>query len=345
VIKDDNLCSYERAIEKNRRGAGAKFADNKDKIAAMRKNRRERSNAVLTMVLRAIAILVFGLTPVTATRASDAPPDARLVIGPGSLEFPFLSGDRQRRITVWYYRPANVALDAPVVFVMHGTSRTAKNYRKYWIPESERHGFILLVPEFSREQFPGGSYSSGNVTGRDATNYPESQWTYTAIEDIFDAVRGANGFTAPTYDIYGHSAGGQFVHRLVFFKPGARYRVAVAANSGWYLMPDFGAVYPYGLSGSGIGKSQLAHALGRRVVVLLGGDDSDPDHPQLRRTPEAMRQGANRLERGHAFFERAKRAAAEMQIPFNWSIAMAPGVAHSNAQMAPYAAEYVGKRP
>lgn len=168
---------------------------------------------------------------------------------------------------------------------------------------------------------------------------------YTAIEDIFDAVRAANGLIAPTYDIYGHSAGGQFVHRLGFFKPGARYKVAVAANSVWFVMPDFGIAYPYGLGGSGIDQSQLAQALGRRLVVLLGGGDTDPEHRQLRRTPEAMQQGSNRLERGHAFYERARRAAAEMPTPFMWSIQVAPGVAHSNARMAPFAAESVASRP
>ena len=297
------------------------------------------------MVLRAIAILVVGLFLVTGTRASGVVPDARLTVGSGSLVFPFVSGGELRRITVWYYRPANAGVDAPIVFVMHGISRTGENYLKSWIPHAEKHAFILLVPEFSRDQFPGSTYERGNMIGRDGGRHPESQWSYTAIEDIFDAVRAANGLIAPTYDIYGHSAGGQFVHRLVFLKPGARYKVAVAANSGWYVMPDFGVAYPYGLGGSGIALSQLAQALARRLVVLLGDDDTDPEHPQLRRTPEAMRQGANRLERGHAFYERARRAAVDMRTPFMWSVQVAPGVAHSNARMAPYAAGFVGSRP
>jgi hypothetical protein len=39
-------------------------------------------------------------------------------------------------------------------------------------------------------EFPGSrSYNLGNVSDRNGLRYPEAQWSYTAIEDIFDAVR------------------------------------------------------------------------------------------------------------------------------------------------------------
>ena len=50
------------------------------------------------------------------------------------------------------------------------------------------------------------------------------------------------------YALYGHSAGGQFVHRYVAFADAPRMESAVAANSGWYTMPDDGA-FPYGWGG------------------------------------------------------------------------------------------------
>ena len=80
------------------------------------------------MVLRAIGIFVVGLSLVTATRTSYAAPDAKLVVGPGSFVFPFLSGGELRRITVWYYRPAKAGADTPIVFVMHGASHAGENY-------------------------------------------------------------------------------------------------------------------------------------------------------------------------------------------------------------------------
>ena len=268
---------------------------------------------------------------------------ARLATGSGSFEFPFASAGAPRSITVWYYRPADAAADAPIVFVMHGHGRNAPTYRNYWIPLAEERRFVLLVPEFSRAEFPGdGHYNLGNMTAADGTRNPEAQWTYTAIEDIFEAVRTANGLEHRSYDIYGHSAGAQFVHRLVMFKPQARFRIAVAANAGWYTMPDSGVRYPYGLAASGLSPTRLAPRFGRTLVVLLGDQDTDPAHPSLRRTPEALAQGSHRHARGHAFFERARQAAAEMNAPFAWTLHVAPGVGHSNARMAPHAAQFVG---
>ena len=278
-----------------------------------------------------------------AAAAADVASDARLNTGSGSFDYHFAGGDVPRKVTVWYHRPAAAGADAPVVFVMHGQGRTASNYRKYWIPFAERQRFVLLVPEFSRSHFPGNrGYNLGNMVGPDGKHHPERQWTYTAIEALFDDVRAANGFARTTYDIYGHSAGGQFVHRLVLFKPNARFRVAVAANSGWYTMPDRTVRFPYGLGGSSTGVEQVKRALTRRLVVLLGDADNDPDDAQLQRTLGALEQGPHRLARGHAFFEQAKRAASELRVPLAWTLEVAPGVGHSNAAMAPFAARWVG---
>jgi pimeloyl-ACP methyl ester carboxylesterase len=52
------------------------------------------------------------------------------------------------------------------------------------------------------------------------------------IERLFDHVRQTLGISATTYDIVGHSAGGQFVERLVLFLPSARFRRAVASSPG-----------------------------------------------------------------------------------------------------------------
>lgn len=288
------------------------------------------------------ALLAFALAVLTGA-GNAAQADLRLASGSGSFVFPFFSMGDSRDIKVWYHRPAAAGPDAPVVFVMHGAERNGETYRKYWIPFADKGRYVLLVPEFSREQFVG-DYNLERMTLPDGTRVPREQWPYTAIENLFDAVRSANGLSARTYDIYGHSAGGQFVHRLALLLPDARYRVAVVANAGWYTMPDFGVAYPYGLNGSGVLPAQLSKALGRKLIVLLGDQDINPQHPQLRRTREAMAQGEHRFARGHAFFERAKRAAAEINAPLAWTLRTAPGVAHSNARMAPHAAQFVGDR-
>ena len=65
-------------------------------------------------------------------------------------------------------------------------------------------------------------------------------------------------------------------------------------------------------------------------------------HPH-RRTPEAMAQGANRLERGLNFFNKGQQLARELGLGFNWRLEFVEGVAHSSARMAPRAADYISE--
>ncbi|MBI3915767.1 MAG: hypothetical protein HY322_02015 [Betaproteobacteria bacterium] len=293
-------------------------------------------NAGRTLAAGAVLALVASLA-----QASD--PAYRLAEGSGSFLYEHHMDGRTRKITVWYYRPHAAGADAPVVFVMHGRGRNGETYRRHWIPHAEKGQFILLVPEFSQAGFGRiRQYQFGNVMRADGTMMPDAEWSFTALENIFDAVKLANVFTAAHYDIYGHSAGGQFVHRMALVMPAARFRVAVAANAGSYAMPDPDIRYPYGLGGLESANEHLRAALSRRLIVLLGSEDIDPDHPSLPRAPEAMAQGAHRFERGKRFFDGARSAAGQLGVPFNWSIEITHG-AHSNAQMASAAARRVGR--
>jgi hypothetical protein len=269
--------------------------------------------------------------------------DYRIPPGTGRFDFPFFAEGRTKTIVVWYHRAAAAGPDAPVLFVMHGRGRNGATYRKYWIPHADAANLILLVPEFTQADFGETyQYQFGYVATTDAAPVPEKEWSFTAVEDLFEAVRRANGLTARQYDIYGHSAGAQFVHRMLFLKPSARIRTAVSANAGSYTMPDTAAAYPYGLSGAPVATGGLAAALGKRLVVLLGADDTDPHHRSLPRAPEAMQQGPHRYARGQAFFARARESAARLEAPLNWTLATVPGVGHSNALMASHAAAFVG---
>ena len=123
--------------------------------------------------------------------------------------------------------------------------------------------------------------------------------------------------------------------------PRARVTRAVAANAGWYTMPDPDIDFPYGLKGSPVGEEQLIAALGLPVTLLLGDEDTDPKHPSLRRTPEVMTQGTNRFARGRAFFQAVRQYAANRGIPFKWQWATVPGAGHDNRLMAPAAVPYL----
>ena len=96
--------------------------------------------------------------------------------------------------------------------------------------------------------------------------------------------------------------------------------------------------FPYGLKGSTADVAALRAAWARPLVVLLGEADIDPNSSALRHTPEADAQGLYRFARGQYFYAQSRAAAATMHAPFNWTLATAPGIAHFNNGMAPFAA-------
>ncbi len=157
--------------------------------------------------------------------------------------------------------PAGYTSETPVIFVMHGNSRTGQSYFDVWEEHAISRGFLLVVPEFNEAGYPGSrSYNLGNIFPGEAptTRNPASAWTYTAIEHLFDAVRAAAGSTRTAFRIYGHSAGSQFVHRFLMTRPDAPVERAVAANAGWYTLPSDTARWPYGLGDSGFDVSGFA---------------------------------------------------------------------------------------
>lgn len=264
--------------------------------------------------------------------------------GKGSFVFQNDSMNYGRPITILTYRPGSYNAESPILFVMHGNSRTAENYRDVWVDVAEKHNALLLVPHFSREKgFPtSGHYNLGNMFkfGDDdelLSANPESDWSYSLIDPIFDFVVGKMGNKSKAYFIYGHSAGSQFVHRFLFFKPHSKVLKAVCANAGWYTMPDLNVEFPYGLGGTNYSPAKLSRFLERDIIILLGDKDVDTNHRSLRRTPQAMKQGPHRYARGRNFFGICGLKAQSLGIPFSWKLQEVPGAAHSNAAMAPAA--------
>lgn len=245
-------------------------------------------------------------------------------------------------LNVFVTRPVGLQPDRPVVFVMHGTNRNADEYRDQWHDLAVEHQFLLVVPEFDRRDFPGSSgYNLGRQQDESGRAVPRSEWSYAAIEPLFDDVVTRFDMTTARYSLYGHSAGAQFVHRFVYYNPEARVTRVVPANAGWYMMPDFSAGYPYGLGDSAVSVEMLQAAFRLPVTVLLGEEDTDPQHPNLRTAPEAMAQGEHRFERGQRFFMVARENAKRLGVPFNWQVVTVPGAGHDNSLMAPAAIPYL----
>jgi dienelactone hydrolase len=259
--------------------------------------------------------------------------------GAGSFIFADGQGNPDKPMTVWYYQPKGFSFVSPLVFVMHGAKRDAQRYRDEWAAHAEHAGFLLIVPEFSHKYYPGKrEYNEGNLFDKMENPIPEAEKAFTVIERLFDFVKAATQNQIPSYDIYGHSAGGQFVQRMVLFKTDARIRTAIAANPGLYAMASYSEKYPYGIRNSGLTPEDLRTALNRKFILLLCEKDVMDDDLNLARSPDAMAQGSSSFERGINFYASAKNEASRLGMIFNWKLTTVPGAAHHDVQLGQAAA-------
>lgn len=255
--------------------------------------------------------------------------------GEGNFVFPDQKGNPEKPVTVWFFRPEVWKKSDPILIVMHGMKRNGEAYRAPWEEFAAQYHALLIVPEFTTNLYSSTAYNQGGV----GLEKDPSRWSFALVEHLFDHVCNVTGATRTNYFLYGHSAGGQFVHRFVEFMPQARYEQAVAANPGYYTMPTFEKTYPYGFKQSPMTEVQLKKIFTRPLTILLGEEDIDPNASDLHRSPGAMEQGRFRLERGKNFFATAQKLAKEKDWTFNWKLQTVPGIGHSNAGMAPAAAK------
>lgn len=311
------------------------------------RNRRTLKPAYHSLFFAAVLWVACSAFYPAAADAGASTQEETTGLPAGKHRFEF-SGWAGPKINVWTYRPEDADENTPIVFVMHGTNRNPEAYRDHWVARANRYDLIIIAPEFSRKKFSGsrlynlgGVYTDGGE-GRKGRRQ-ESKWTFSAIEPLFDEVVRKTGSAAKSYYIYGHSAGGQFVHRYVYFKPDARVKMAIAANAGWYTLPSVVAEYPYGLKSTFLGEGDVKEALGKPLVVLLGTEDTDTQSSSLRRNRQTNAQGAHRLARGRTFHEAGRLTAEVYRVPFAWRLEFAPGVAHSNRGMSAFAAPLIAE--
>jgi len=296
---------------------------------------------VATRVL-ALTLIVGSALACDPNESVEAPEDTLL----GKGTFMFRPTPSLPEIPVHYYVPRSRSASSEVVIALHGNGRNAVGMRDDWVAKSEQFGCLVFAPEFSDEDFPGASgYILGNVfeDGNDPdgeTPKPEAEWSFSAIEPLFDEIQEQLGESFDRYQLFGHSAGGQFVHRFVMFEPDGRYDRAIAANPGWYTVPDETVDFPYGLGGSPV-AGQSPSYFGRRLVVMIGDRDTDPNSAGLRHTPEADAQGLNRFDRAGYFVDRSIALAADANEELSWTREEIPGVGHNSSLMSQRAADFL----
>lgn len=258
-------------------------------------------------------VLAASLVAAAPARAQPITP------GSGRIEIAEPAGATPAPMPVWYHRPAAWTPAGKVALVMHGLQRDADRYRDEWRALADRFGVLLLVPEFSREEFPGTRwYNFGNLQDDAGRATPPEAWSFHAFDRVVAAAMQAAGSTRAGYVLYGHSAGAQFVHRFLLLTGAPRAEAVVIANSGSYTLPVMDRPFVEGLGGTAADAATLRAVFARPVQLHLGEADTDPNHSSLPRQPWAIAQGSHRFARGWHFFDVSRRAAAAMGAPFAW---------------------------
>jgi hypothetical protein len=239
-------------------------------------------------------------------------------------------------------RPRDYGPSTPVVFVHHGVGRNGSDYRDYWLDLVDGAGILAIAIEFPETSFPEHLwYHFGNLHAQDGTPNPREEWTYGMDGRLFELLREQGITTGQRYGLFGHSAGGQFVHRMLSFGFRDRVAVAVSANAGTYAMPDLTTPWPFGLGQTDVDTDALGAFLAFRITVMAGTNDVLTTGRFFPKGPRSMRQGATRYERAHNYVRSGHAAAAALRTSCAWTVIDVPDVGHDGERMSAAAAPVI----
>ena len=236
-------------------------------------------------------------------------------------------------LDVFYHLPDVIDENTKILFIVHGNSRNADDYLKVWIKLSEGKNVALFAPHFKRNSFISFNtlqMSTSNGVIRANTDL----YLNNSIDTLFEFIKSKFNLKSKRYDIYGHSAGAQFVHRYLLMSEDPQVNTAVAANAGWYTFLN-GADFPYGVKNTPISLSDnnIKKFLSMDLHILIGSNDIDVNS-SINKSNGAQNQGLNRFQRAKNFFEYTESIVEQNNLEFNWQYQVVSGAPHSNKVMS-----------
>ena len=223
--------------------------------------------------------------------------------------------------------------DAGLIFVHHGVSRST--YSGGYDDLANETGLSVFAPIFPESRYDGDDYQMGGVFGGSRV-LPEDQWTTRLEAPMIDWAKTQVDGDDPDVFLFGHSAGGQYLSRVVAYDAPEGVDRFVVANPSTWVLPSLTEDGPYGFDGLGTDaqeRAALQKYLAQPMTLYLGGEDDNPNDSDLATGSAAMRQGSNRLERGINTFEMGKEVAEKNGWAFGWKLVIADGVGHSGSDM------------
>jgi hypothetical protein len=248
-----------------------------------------------------------------------------------------------RPVPVYIYLPPSFSSSSPLLVVMHGIDRNALSYGLAWTSFASANNTVLLAPEFNATDWSTSAYTQGNIfTGSDGAGSlnVKERWTFTIVKDIERTLLRGFGLKDSLYTIWGHSAGAQFVHRMVLFAADPMAKTAIAANAGWYTAPDTTTIFPWGVKNPflSIQRQDLVDYTLRNLVIMRGTADTLRDS-DLNVDSLSDVQGRNRYLRAGFFFQKG----TGINPGLRWLLLDVLGSGHDYRKMATAAGEFLVK--
>ena len=265
------------------------------------------------------------------------------VPGEGVFTYADYAPYSDKPIDVHYFIPSDGdAATMPILFVMQGADRGWTYLMKTWKQDAQKYRFIVVIPVFTKEFYPVEEYQEMGVFAEDGTLNAPERTTAILIDKLFERFRDDIGGRQQRYSFYGHSAGGQFVHRALLLHDSPYVERSVVGSPGWYTFPDNSEMrYPYGVTDLPyINEDDLRRFVTREAWVQVSDGDTLRES-FLRKTPEAELQGRNREERGKSFYASLCKTAADLGVENGWKFVEEHNVAHHSSGMGKRAVKYL----
>jgi pimeloyl-ACP methyl ester carboxylesterase len=257
-----------------------------------------------------------------------------------------------------------------MLIIIHGRLRNAETYRRSAERAAKQAGqnttTLVIAPQFLNEtdiashpllpnsvlRWQGNDWMAGGLsTGQNPLS------SYAVIDEIVARLGDRKQFPdVKEVVIAGHSGGAQVVQRYALLNhdqpalkaAGVQVRYVIANPSSYAYFneqrpvafnhagcPNFNR-WKYGLTdlpayAGGQTPAQLEENYAKRdITYLLGQQDTDPNHPALDKSCEAQAQGANRLIRGHYYFDYLRKRHPK---GLDQQLIEVPGVGHDGDGM------------
>ncbi len=315
---------------------------------------------VIKLLLLFFSALLFG--------QDQKLPPVKLNSGSGHFYMVGGVGHETDTITIYYHKPKTFSTKTRVLLVVPGAGRNGDDYRDAWTEISERYDVLVLSPSYPETKYPYANYHLGstvkdvniykgitfkrnsnqvfmdeNAIGFNVNNNTK-EWIYNDFDRIFETVKLNLRLEQEQYDMFGHSAGGQVLHRFALLFPNSKANRILASNAGSYTVPDDNVSFPFGLKNIEISRTSLAKSFQKKLVVFLGEEDNENEKGGLLlRSTTVDKQGLHRLARGTYFYTKSTEFAKQHQYNSKWKLVTIPNVGHNQRKMAAAAAAYLYK--